>query len=179
MLTQNKILKFRLTNQEFGDGIHLSLTGAQGYSIALGKFEDYRLLRNCWAITMWVDNLKSGEECTLDFGMTIKSTFKQVFSFISPILADYLKNCHAELDSNDLSEKEWKASVSIRRMTAAELQYLTDQGGEIWLEPQRDDEFSIRYDGELLPYEECEFDYPLFNQKPNVDKLIRNRARKK
>ncbi len=169
-------LRFKLRDSRFGDAFHQTITG-KVICVDINEISRYTRTKECWAMTFWIKNLLSGEDVTLDLAITVKNTYKQVSSFITPILADYLKHYHGELDINDISGKDWQCCMSIRRLTRKELETLICDGGEIWEGPEKDDEFSILYHGELLENEECEFDYPLFNLKPDLAKIIKSKRR--
>lgn len=176
-MTISKQLNFKLKDGRFGDGVHYSLTQPL-YKVSLNNLERAVTTPCLWAVTMWVNNLESGEECILDFVMSIHYTYRQISHFLYPILKDYVDNFHSELDFNDTSGKTWNAAITVRVLTRREKEYLIEQGAEVFDGPEQGDTFDIRYDGELLENEVCEFDWPLMNMKPDMDKLMKIKKRK-
>lgn len=176
-MTYAKQLSFKLRDGRFGDGVHYSVT-QPFYKVTLNDLSRLTDKPCLWAVTMWVDNLKSGEVCTLDFIMSIYYTYEQIKYFLSPVLEDYVNNFHNELDFDDLSGKTWTASISVRTLTRRETEQLILQGAEIFPGPQQGETFEIRYDGELQENEVCDFDWPLMNMKPDMDELMKIKKRK-
>ena len=107
-----------------------------------------------------------------------KIHYKQIKYFLNPVLQDYINNFHNELDFDDLSGETWTASISVRTLTRRETEQLILQGAEVFAGPQQGETFEIRYDGELKENEVCDFDWPLMNMKPDMDKLMKIKKRK-
>ena len=172
-----KPLRKRLNDTRYGNGVHFTLTGTL-YHITLNNLELATTKQQIWAQTVWFSNKLSGEEVTMDWVLGTWSMWDQVQKFPPILLEDYMNHYHGELDFNDDSGKDWDAAVSIRALTTREVERLIEDGVEL-SEKAEDDQYSVMYYGELLPYEECEFDEPLTNLRPDIAKIFKlNKKRK-
>jgi len=174
-----KSLKMKLNDSRYGDGVHYTLTGTV-YHVTLNNLSSASAKKQLWATTVWFKNKLSGEEITLDWVIGVYAMFDQVQHYISILLEDYMSLYHGELDFNDDSGTDWEAAVSVRALTKRETQALLDDE-EVEIEPKLDNsiEFSVMYFGDLLPGEQCEFEEPLTNLRPDIEKIFKlNKKRK-
>lgn len=174
-----KSLKMKLNDTRYGDGVHYTLTGTV-YHVTLNNLNYTTAKKQLWATTVWFKNKLSGEEVTMDWVMGVYAMFDQVQQYVPILLEDYMKLYHGELDFNDDSGTDWEAAVSVRALTKRETQTLLDDP-EVEIEPKLDNSlvFSVMYYGDLLPGEQCEFEEPLTNLRPDITKIFKlNKKRK-
>ena len=179
LIMSARILKMKLNDTRYGDGAHYTLTGT-AYHITLNNLDNSIGYKRLWATTVWFTNKLNGEEITLDWVIGVYAMFDQVQRYIPILLNDYMSLYHTELDFNDDSGTYWEAAASVRALTKRETQALLDDD-EVEIEPNLDNsiEFSVMYFGDLLPGEQCEFDDPLTNLRPDIEKIFKlNKKRK-
>lgn len=172
-------LKKALNDGRFGDGVHYTITGKEMFYVSLNNTARVVSSPQLWANTIWFKNITSGEVITLDWVISIRCMYDQAQCFISSILSDYVSNFHGELDYDDVSGEKWTAAATSRALTKKEVQSLIDQGAEIFESLDLENTYDVLYDGELLPYEEVEFETELLNKRPDIEKIFKRKKKRK
>ena len=171
-------LKKAINDGRFGDGVHYTVTG-HSYYVHLNNTARAVSGNHLWANTIWFKNLLSGEDVILDWVISIYCTYDQVQRFPASILKDYIANFHTELDYDDDSGQNWTAAITCRVLTKREVQTLIDQEAEIFNAVDDEDEYSVRYEGELLPFQAIVFETKLLNIRPDLEKIFKLKKKRK